>query len=115
MSNRPFRVKKTLTGLTKSLLPNQMKNVYFAFIIAQFLRSPAKMSEQFEVVKGIRFPKYSLKIVKYDNGEFGVIESFYFMKYCYKRNIMKFEKELDAKNKYEDLHASRKFDHMTGH
>lgn len=92
-----------------------MKNVYFASIIAHFIRSPAKMPEQFEVVKGIRFPKYSLKIVKYSNGEFGVIESFYFFKYCYKRNVMKFEKELDAKNKYEDLHASRKFDHMTGH
>jgi len=115
MSNRLFCRRKRNADLTKSFLLNILKNVYFASIIAHFIRSPAKMPEQFEVVKGIRFPKYSLKIVKYSNGEFGVIESFYFFKYCYKRNVMKFEKELDAKNKYEDLHASRKFDHMTGH
>lgn len=72
------------------------------------------MKEEFSIVKGIRFPKYSLKIVKYGTGGFGVVESFYFLKFCYKRNVRKFENESDAKIKYEDLHASRKFDHMTG-
>lgn len=72
------------------------------------------MKEDFEVVKGIRFPKYSLKIVKFDKGEFAVVESFYFMKFCYKRNVEKFNSADEAKLKYEDLHASRKFDHMTG-
>jgi len=73
------------------------------------------MKNDHDVLKGIRFPKYSLKIVKFNNGEFGVIESFYFIKYCYKRNIARFDNEKEAKNRYEDLHASRKFDHMTGH
>lgn len=73
------------------------------------------MKNDYDVVKGIRFPKYSLKIVKFKSGEFGVIESFYFIKYCYKRNITRFDNEKEAKNRYEDLHASRKFDHMTGH
>lgn len=72
------------------------------------------MKEEFSILKGIRFPGYSLKIVKFDKGEFGVIESYYFLKFCYKRNVIRFDKESDAKNKYEDLHASRKFDHMTG-
>ncbi len=72
------------------------------------------MTEDFSIVKGIRFPKYSLKIVKFANGDFGVVESFYFFKFCYKRNTLRFNNESDARIKYEDLHASRKFDHMTG-
>jgi hypothetical protein len=36
------------------------------------------MKEEYEVVKGIRFPKYSLKVVKYTKGEYGVVESFLF-------------------------------------
>ncbi|GAB1443389.1 hypothetical protein MASR2M39_22290 [Ignavibacteriales bacterium] len=72
------------------------------------------MKEEYEVVKGIRFPKYSLKVVKYSKGEYGVVESFYFLKFCYKRREERFNGLADAKLKYEDLHASRKFDHMTG-
>lgn len=72
------------------------------------------MKEDFEVVKGIRFPRYSLKVVKYSKGEYAVVESYYFMKFCYKKTEEKFAVLEDAKLKYEDLHASRKFDHMTG-
>ena len=72
------------------------------------------MKEDYEVIKGIRFPRYSLKVVKYEKGEYAVVESFYFMKFCYKKNIEKFDSQEAAKLKYEDLHASRKFDHMTG-
>ncbi|GJQ32161.1 MAG: hypothetical protein HBSAPP04_10000 [Ignavibacteriaceae bacterium] len=72
------------------------------------------MKDDFSIVKGIRFPRYSLKIVKFSDGEFGVIESFYFFKFCYRRNVLRFTSESEAKIKYEDLHASRKFDHMTG-
>jgi hypothetical protein len=72
------------------------------------------MKNNFDVVKGIRFPRYSLKVVKFDNDNFGVIESFYFWKFCYKRNVIPFVKEKDAIDRYDDLHASRKFDMMTG-
>jgi hypothetical protein len=43
-----------------------------------------------------------------------VVESFYFMKFCYRKSEERFKALADAKLKYEDLHASRKFDHMTG-
>ena len=72
------------------------------------------MKEDFEVVKGIRFPRYSLKVVKYSKGDYGVVESFYIMKFCYKKKEERFNSLDDARHKYEDLHASRKFDHMTG-
>ena len=79
-----------------------------------FNRIYGEMKEEYEVVKGIRFPKYSLKVVKYSKGDYGVVESFYFMKFCYKKSEERFKALAEAKLKYEDLHASRKFDHMTG-
>ncbi|KAB2908768.1 MAG: hypothetical protein LC102_10985 [Ignavibacteriales bacterium] len=71
------------------------------------------MKETFSVVKGIRFPRYSLKVVQYLDKTFGVIESFYFFKFCYKRVILKFDRADTALEKYDELHASRKFDFMT--
>lgn len=72
------------------------------------------MKENFEVVKGVRFPRYSLKVVKYSDGEYAVVESYYFMKFCYKKSEKRFSDLATAMREYEDLHASRKFDHMTG-
>ncbi len=56
------------------------------------------MKDDFSIVKGIRFPRYSLKIVKFSDGEFGVIESFYFFKFCYRRNVLRFTSESERRS-----------------
>jgi len=45
------------------------------------------MKENFNIIKGIRFPRYSLKIVKFDDGGFGVIESFSFSSFATKEML----------------------------